>query len=44
MTSPIPSPDDVAAQTEVWEDLKRLSPQAYAQAVINIENRVGEGR
>lgn len=44
MTSPIPAPDDVAGQTEVWEDLKRLSPRAYRQAVINFENRVGEAR
>lgn len=44
MTSPIPASSDVAAQTEVWEDLKRLSPRAYAQAVLNIENRVGEAQ
>lgn len=44
MTSPIPAPHDVAGQTEVWEDLKRLSPRAYAQAVVNIETRIGEAR
>lgn len=44
MTTPIPGPDDVAAQAQVWEDLKRRSPRAYVQAVINIENRVGEAR
>lgn len=44
MKPPIPAPDDVAGQTEVWEDLKRLAPRAYVQAVVNIENRVGEAR
>ncbi|MER6942548.1 hypothetical protein ABT294_00870 [Nonomuraea sp. NPDC000554] len=44
MNSVIPEPHDVAGQTQVWEDLKRLSPKAYVQAVINIENRVGEAR
>ncbi|MFD9949994.1 hypothetical protein ACFWYW_28430 [Nonomuraea sp. NPDC059023] len=41
-TSVIPAEDDVAGQTEVWEDLKRLSPRDYQQAVHNIETRLGE--
>ncbi|SEM49684.1 hypothetical protein [Nonomuraea pusilla] len=44
MHSVIPAPWDVAAQTAIWEDMKRLSPRAYVQAVINIENRVGEAK
>ncbi|MFI6296769.1 hypothetical protein ACIBEJ_34630 [Nonomuraea sp. NPDC050790] len=42
MNTVIPGPHDVAGQTEVWEDLKRLSPRAYQQAVHNIETRLGE--
>lgn len=44
MTTIIPAPDDVAGQTEVWEDLKRSAPHAYVQAVVNHENRVGVTR
>ncbi|MEO3869423.1 hypothetical protein ABGB18_11375 [Nonomuraea sp. B12E4] len=40
----IPAPHDVAAQTSRWEELKRKSPRAYRQVVINFENRVGESR
>lgn len=41
MPTVIPTPEDVAGQTEVWEDMKRLSPAAYRQAVVNIERRAG---
>lgn len=44
MTTPIPAEDDVAGKTQVWEDMKRLAPSAYRQAVINWENRVGDQR
>ena len=44
MTTIIPAKHDVAAQTANWERLKRLSPRAYRQAVINMETRVGEKR
>lgn len=37
----VPDESDVAGWTAIWESMKRLSPRAYVQAVINYENRVG---